>query len=140
MLRFKDIADSADGYHRVRQVARNEVQLLWHSDYWDGPRSGMLLYQQEQCWFQLLAENEESQEWYRRFAILRLSFDQLVEENRWHELFRRCVGTHTDYNHDEERIIGAVRPQECHAEFYDAYGKRLPRDYSLCEVLGWFES
>ena len=139
MHRFKEITDTADGYHRVPRVERNDVRLLWHSDFWDGPRSGMLLYKGEECWFELFAENDDPREWYRRFAILRLSFDQLAEEHRWHELFRRCVGTHTDYNHEEERTIGAVRPREFHAEFYDEYRKRTPRDFSLCEVLGWFE-
>lgn len=143
VLTFADISRSVDGYLRVPQVERDEVRLLWYSDYWDGPQSGMLIFGGKQCWFEVVVENEDSLDWNRRFAILTLSADQLADENRWHDLFHRCVGTHTDYTEYDDQQDGPpegiMRPRELHSEFYDAYKQREPRDYSKCEVLGWFQ-
>jgi hypothetical protein len=129
-----------DGIQRAPRIDRAEVRLLWHADFWDGPHSGMLLYRAEECWFEVFAESEDDAAgWYRRFAVLRLSLEQHAEELRWHELFRRCVGTHTDYGESEQRPAGALQPRERWAEFYDAYNQRTPPDFSGNEVLGWFE-
>jgi hypothetical protein len=118
-----------------------ELRLLWHADFWDGPRSGMLDYRGEQCWFQAVAESEEDgSTWYRRFIVLRLSHEQHAEECRWHELFQAKVGVHTDYDEHEMRpAVGSLWPPERWHEFYDAYKQRTPPDFSANEVLGWFE-
>jgi hypothetical protein len=121
-------------------IDRAEVQVLWHADYWDGPRSGMLLYRGEECWFEVVAESEDDAAgWHRRFAILRLSPEQHAEELQWHELFREKVGGHTDYDAQGQRPVGALKPRERWHEFYDAYQQRTPPDFSGNEVLGWFE-
>jgi hypothetical protein len=141
MPTFAEISKTAEGFRATPQVARDALRLLWHSDYWDGPRSGMLDFNGERCWFQVVAENEDENAdgWYRRFAIVRLSPEQLAEECRWHELFRSNVGVHTDYDAFGKRQIDAVRPREQWGEFYDAYKGRRPLDLSEDEVLGWFE-
>jgi hypothetical protein len=129
-----------DGLQRAPRIDRAEVRLLWYCDFWDGPRSGMLVYRGEECWFEVVAENEgDLIGWYRRFAVLRLSHEQHAEEVRWHELFRRCVGRHTDFNASGRETLGTMEPKERHAEFYDAYSQRTPPDFSSNEVLGWFE-
>jgi hypothetical protein len=124
-------------YLRAPRIGREEVRLLWHADFWDGPRSGLLRYRGELCWFEVVVDNDDPdlEGWYRRFAVLRLSKEQLVEEQYRHELFRQKVGTHTDY----EEPVGAVQPQDHHEDFYTAYRQRKPRDFSRNAVLGWFE-
>src|SRR5262245_51968463 len=85
-------------YLSAAQIDRADLRFLWHSDFWDGPRSGMLVYRGEECWFEVIDESEgDDADWYRRFAVLRLSKEQHAEEVRWHQLFREKVGTHTDY-------------------------------------------
>ena len=140
MLTLADIT-APDGYKRAPQVARDDVRFLWHVDYWDGPRSGVLEYSGERCWFQVIAENEEdAPQCYRHFAIIRMSAEQLADEQRWHELFRQHVGSHTDYDETgRARTSGDVRPREQAHHFYDAYAHRTPPDFSGNEVLGWFE-
>jgi hypothetical protein len=138
-MMLADIA-GPDDCLRAPRIDYANLRLLWHDDYWDGPRSGMLLYHGEECWFEVVAESEDDAAvWYRRFAVLRLSPEQHAEESRWHELFRRCVGHHTDYDQSGQLPVGALQPRERWAEFYDAYRQRVPPDFSGCEVIGWFE-
>ncbi len=140
MLTVADMT-APDGYKRAPQIPRDDVRFLWHVDYWDGPRSGVLEYRGERCWFQVVAENEEdAPQWYRHFVIVRMSAKQLAEEERWHELFRQHVGVHTDYDESgRERPIGALRPRAQWHHFYDAAAQRTRLDLSGNEVLGWFE-
>jgi hypothetical protein len=118
-------------YRQVQQIDRGEIRLLWHWDFWDGPISGLCLYDHEKYWFEMCWEGETS----RRFVIRRLSPEQLADALKWHELFREKVGTHCDY--DETRP--QVKPKESHREFYEAYEKRGKLDFSNAPVLGWFE-
>ena len=98
------------------------------------------VHEREEQYVEVVAESEdEAAGWYRRFAIPRLSPEQRAEELWWHELFRRCVGTHTDYAESGQRPVGALQARERWAEFYDAYRQRTPPDFSGNEVLGWFE-
>jgi hypothetical protein len=124
----------------IPRIDRAEVRLLWHADFWDGPKSGMLVYRGERHWFEVVAEREDDAEgWYRRFAVIRLAPDQLAEELRWHELFREKVGVHTDYDERGRRPVGSLQPRERWPEFYDAVRQRTPADFSGNEVVGWFE-
>ena len=133
---------ASDAYRQLPQIPRSDVQLLWHADYWDGPRSGLLLFRGQRCWFEVFAENDDEDEpyvWWRRFAILRLTPDQLAEEEPWHALFREKVGTHTDYDATGARQKGELRPQKEWWEFYIACAGRTPQNFNSNEVLGWFE-
>jgi hypothetical protein len=123
------------------QIARQAVRLLWHDDYWDGPLSGMLLYQGKEYWFQMIAENDDPDlvAFYRRFAVLELTEAQLQEEHKWHTLFQEKVGTHTDYDVAGQRELGALKPQELWHEFYDAYKECTPSTYLENTVIGWME-
>lgn len=127
-------------YQHAPRIDRAEVRLLWHDDFWDGPMSGMLLYRGQECWFQMVAESEDDASgWYRRFVVLQLSPEQHAEELRWHGLFQRSVGGHSDYPEIGQRAAGDVRPREQWSAFYDSYRKRTPRDFSGCDISGWFE-
>lgn len=142
-----------EDYLQTPRIERSAIKLLWYSDYWDGPRSGMLEYQGKPYWFQICAEADADTKptpdssspdglqltgWYRRYTLLKLSDAQLQEERYWHELFRQKVGTHTDYDEEEENS-GEVRPKETHAEFYEPYKAYTRPDLSDNEVIGWFE-
>src|SRR5262245_50921329 len=109
-----------DQYLRAPRIDRSEVRLLWHSDYCDGPRSGMLVFRSEECWFQVVSESEDDgANWYRPFLVLRLSPGQHTEERQWHELFREKVGPYTDYDEHGQRLVGSLQPREGWNEFYD---------------------
>jgi len=122
-------------YDHLPRIDRADVRLLWHSDFWDGPINGLCLYQGRKCWFEACAEGEQDDGFYRRYLVLILTKGQLDEEEFWHELFRRKVGTHTDYGDAERKVL----PRETWHEFYDEFGKRGEVDYSGNPALGWFE-
>jgi hypothetical protein len=122
---------------QLQKLSRNDVQLLWYSDFWDGPINGLCLCDNRKCWFEMLDAEEHDLPAApgRRFLVHDLSEQQLAEEERWHELFREKVGTHCDF----EEPRPEVKPAELHAQFYDAYKTRVKPDYSTNRVIGWFE-
>ena len=126
------------GYQGLTRIDRSAVQFLWHSSFWDYSQSGMLLYSGEKCWFQVIEENEGN-EWFRRFLVIRLTAEQLQEEESWHELFRQKVGTHTDYDANEKRQVNSLKPQDTWDEFYGPCRDRQPLDLSGNPAVGWFE-
>ena len=144
----KECCDNAN-YLLTPTIERNEVKLLWASDYWDGPLSGMLEYKSQPYWFLLCAEGtdncaeESSQEsnsdWYRRFMVVELSTAQLQDEEYWHELFKQKVGMHMDYDQDENQHGVIVNSKEVESEFYEPYKKRTAPDLSETQVICWFE-
>lgn len=117
------------------RIDRGEVRLLWHSGFWDGPTSGLCRHDGRKCWFEMCAEGGEGDGFHRRFLLLELSPEQMEDEERWHDLFRRKVGTHCD--HDDPK--GEVLPRDSRREFYDEYEKRGQVDYSANPAVGWFE-
>ncbi|HVV99369.1 MAG TPA: hypothetical protein VHB77_03450, partial [Planctomycetaceae bacterium] len=58
VLNFAELVAIPDAYQRVPRIEMSDVRWLWHSEYWDGAISGMLLYQDAQCWFERFAEND----------------------------------------------------------------------------------
>jgi hypothetical protein len=141
MTRLLELATMED-LVRLTKIDWHSAKLLWHDDYCDGPKSGLLLYQNKRYWFQVFKDNEESNlsDYLRRFVILELTENQMKEEVHWHELFVEKVGTHTDYDENGKRVIGALKPEEIWHEFYDAYEKRQKPDLLNNIVIGWAET
>ena len=140
MTRLLELSKTED-LVRLPKIDWHAAKLLWHDDYWDGPKSGLLLYQDKRYWFQVFEESDDSDlsDFFRRFVILELTEIQMKEEEHWHDLFREKVGTHTDYDESGMRVIGALKPEEMWHEFYDAYKKRQKPDLSNNIVIGWSE-
>jgi hypothetical protein len=55
MTTFSELHDSREQAHLPR-VAKGDYRLLRHCDYWDGAKSGVLIYENKKCWFQVFAE------------------------------------------------------------------------------------
>src|SRR4051794_6688733 len=70
---------------RVPRIDYGDLRFLWLTGYADGPRSGVLEHAGNICGYELVGEREEGAVLHRRFAVLRLSPDQVAEETRWHE-------------------------------------------------------
>lgn len=61
MLRRSELS-ADDAYRQLPEIQPRDFQLLWHCDYWDGPRSELLLYHGQRCWSEVFAENDDEDE------------------------------------------------------------------------------
>lgn len=140
MNTYSEIIDTKD-ISRLSQIDRNDLRFLWYANWWDGPISGMLIYQNKKCWFELISENENAfpDEYYRRYLIIELSVSQIEEEEYWHALFVKQVGEHMDIDENGVRHRDRVKPFQSHQVSYEAYKTRTPMDLSENFVLGFFE-
>lgn len=124
----------------LRDETNKQTRLLYHLGYWDGPLSGVMLWQGEKVYFNCVNEfteiipwsQEEINEWVeyckannkeenidtdyedydmiRQYAAYRLDKETMDAIDFNHERFRTYVGTHTDYDEDGNRGRGATIP------------------------------
>jgi len=138
-LKLKDLRN-INPSPEIAKVDFSETENIWVSDYWDGAISGMLEYQNELFWFEMTQENEEwkAGEWYRRFAIIKLSNEQIEKELEVHEDFQRYVGTH----YDGKQLKSPPKFEEGKMdEFYDKHSEYVKsRSFEDNEVIGWMEN
>lgn len=118
-----------------------DYEILWHSGFWDGPTSDMLRYEGNERWFNMIQENEASDagQWYRRFAVVRLTPEQLDREHKVREDFARYVGMHSDYVQGRRSLQGC-QPKDQHHRFYDEHLEYCrSRNFENSEVIAWFQ-
>lgn len=123
------------------------LRLLWHSNYWDGPLSGLaLLDGREKVWVEAVVNDPRAP---RIFTVYRVPEALLAEREKWHDLFRKHVGGHTDYT-ESGTIVG--RPLHSGREaadrlFFAPYKAAVAANPNLamptellatCEKLGLF--
>lgn len=85
------------------------TKILWHLGYYDGPESGVLLYNDELHYFKCIdaydphledPDDEDSDYtwgWYRKHAVYALSDDDKIRLVTTHALWQAHMGLHTDY-------------------------------------------
>lgn len=144
-----------------------ETKLLWHSNYWDGPISGMMLWNGEPHWYNQYDEETIVEPWTqqeideyiaeygddnqgdwneyetRRFyKVYKLTPNELKHEFKEHKLFQKYVGTHCDYDDENTRTVGATRKPWWHRFFYKKQKKRNQGfELQLTEdkIVGYFK-
>lgn len=97
---------------RVLDLPRVEAEILWISGYYDGPLSGMVLYEGRMCWFETSDDPGLPK---RRYFLYDLEDWEIAKITTRHFEFELYVGTH-HCNH----APGPVKaPRELHRKFYD---------------------
>lgn len=138
-MKLKDLRDN-DPSKDLPKIDFNKLENIWVSDYWDGAISGMIEYQNELYWFEMTQENKnwKEGEWYRRFAILKLSKEQLRKEFEVHEDFQRFVGTHWD----GKQLKSPPPFEEGRSdEYYNKHSDYISsRRFEENIVIGWTEN
>src|SRR4051812_27776706 len=98
------LPDLPDNYLMVLpQINAEEIRILWHCAFYDGPRDGVVMYHARPCWFTIREDAEDFRissdgqgqkwsEWYTRFVVIELSDTQFMELKARNELFREKVG------------------------------------------------
>lgn len=116
------------------------ITMLWYDNYYDGPLSGMAEFNDNRVWFNCI-EMEDNPFQMRRFALYKMSDDELAYEEKWHTLFNKLVGYHCDYGIDDNDRPKTT--QEQHDEYFrladeeDRHEKK--KDYTKNECLGIFD-
>lgn len=113
-----------------------DLTLVWHEGYYDGPLSGVALFNNEYVWFNYVDEDDTGN---RKFAIYTMP-DQFREEKfRRHQHFQQAVGYHCDHDPNVYKPFGH-KDEKKFREFYDTKYPEL--DTSQCEKIGeyyWFQ-
>lgn len=121
------------------KLTQDDYKLLWISDYYDVPISGILQIGVSIYWFEMIQENKHKpkEDWFRRYAVVKLSTEQLEKEIKVHRDFQRYVGTHWDCVEikDSPKFIEGQSKL-----FYDQHLIYCQTDnFNDNEVIGWFE-
>lgn len=104
------------------EAAASEVRLIWHSDFYDGPLSGLAEWQGQRYWFKREYDSDE-------LRLYALTPDELAHEEAVHEAFRTHVGTHCDYDGGQRAVGEGIQPRAEWMKFYDDPRWRRERRY-----------
>jgi hypothetical protein len=139
---MKNLLISSENLTELPKIEKNEIRLLWANDWFDGVINGILLYKNKKCRFELIEENSADaiQNIYRKYLVIELTEEQLQEEEYWHKLFVENVGSHFDFDENENLQTTKVKPQETWEKFYKLYEKREEVNLSKNKFLGYYEN
>ncbi len=113
-----------------------ELKMLHHSDYYDGPISGLALYKGQKVWFHMIEYEDDNLFRCRTYGLYELSKKDLDEIEYWHKRFQDGVGYHTDYGEVYTRD-GMGSDKKKFENFYRDIKKifEKPRDYTTGKRL-----
>jgi hypothetical protein len=111
------------------------VNIVFCSDYYDMPLTGLARYAGELCWFRCDEETEI-------YKLYRLDETQLANELERMRAFEELVGTHWSY--EVPIVERKQRPLEFQRKFYERYSAATIRqcwreNEDPTRVLGVFE-
>jgi hypothetical protein len=125
----------------LHRAPRIEVKFLWHDDWWDGPLAGMCEHKGQKYFYFCHHENyRKTHKYWRRYGVFKLTPDELVEAEYWHNLFVEKVGDHFDCDEGKRRS-SELKPYDMHHEFYDAYKdyERPRYEEKQDRLIGFFD-
>ena len=157
----------------LREETKGQTRMLYHLNYWDGPISGVMLWNGERCYFNQSDERSEVREYteseienwkkycidtnmefdmddcrdyynYRQYKVYKTPLDIMQQLDENHNLFRRYVGIHTDYDENGSRYMGKgyLKPSKYHKKFYDRKPTitcDISKECENWDIIGKFE-
>lgn len=116
------------------------VKILFYSNYWDGPWTGLCEYENKIYRYDVLDEgdwNEEKDEWSPRiYNVFEIEPWQLAYELYWHSLFCSNITTHTEYDKKLVSPLFTIKNND----FYKKQKKEYKKiDYSNNNIIGIFK-
>lgn len=110
------------------------VEMLWDTNYWDGPTEGIAQFADVKCYF----ITDDTAPIFRKYWLLRLTPEQIVAAETKHQDFQELIGFHCDYGPGNHRATGPHAKIDL--SFWTKYPISVHRDeLNDCEVIGWFE-
>jgi len=80
-------------------LLHEDIFPLYHLNYYDGPLSGVCVYQGKECFFDKIDDQRQRYD----YKIFETSEKEIKYINMWHRIFQLNVGLHSDYFFDIER-------------------------------------
>lgn len=123
------------------KINEKDLKFLWYNDWWDGPISGMLTYQNKKYWFDILSEDGSSPDvYYRRYLIIELSEEQVKHKEYWHDLWVEGMGSNSVPDENGIRHTDNLKPLHIRNAFTKYY-KEIHTEIDLSEniVIGYYE-
>jgi hypothetical protein len=124
-----------DMYYKDKDEDTEDAIMLWHSNYYDGPLSGLAVYKGKKVWFDCIQDEYDNLFNIRVFGLYELSDEELEDEESWHQFFCDNVGRHTNYVDGKREACSAKYTQESFDRFYKAAEKRPKRDYTKNRLI-----
>lgn len=126
-----------------------DLEMLWHCGYWDGPLSGVALYNGDVVWFEVETDHgmDDDETDYPLQGLREYSLHELTEEQKMdvvfnHIMFREMVGHHCDH---QPKNFGWFTRGKRFDYFYNQwkdnqkkYAHLWDRDYGKGKKLGVF--
>ncbi len=118
------------------------VKILWHTDYYDGPLTGIVKWNNHRYWFDLKEENNDDRDedgfrienvWYRRFNIRKMSFILFLKEHLRYYIFVNWMGIFKRIGYP----IYSIRWKICH--LYWVVFKPQLQHHKNDSIIGEFE-
>lgn len=118
-------------------VSYNELyeqgaRFLWHSNYYDGPLSGFILFNNEKCWFNM-EEIDKNDHYHYRIYRLPDNIKKALECNQ--RYFEYFVGTHCTYDYNGKRNAYDIKPKHHWPVYYHLLHKDVKLELEKYEVL-----
>lgn len=128
---------SACVFDLPRITEGQDIFMLWHLAYYDGPLSGVALWDGRYVFF-----NDDDEENHpRRYRVYEMTAAEQEVEIDLHAEFASRVGHHTDYGYIDgkrERAARFTAPEGWH-DYYET--KRPPHfDVTTHEPVAWFST
>jgi len=112
-----------------------EATMLWHSNYYDGPLSGLAEYKDKLVWFNIIDWEHDNLFNMRTFGMYELSAEEIKYELAWHQLFCEQVGYHCNYENGKRVDRGEDFTQESMDKFYAEAKNRPQREYTKNKLI-----
>lgn len=128
-----------------------EMAMLWHSSYYDGPLSGVCLYQGRKHWFKMVQEGSLGKDPKgtpmkgRVFAVVAMTDEQIMEITRRREVWCDLMGGPLiDYVYENGRRKRAPFKSSGRSSQWDKY-MEVSRDwppfrFDENRVMAWWGS
>jgi hypothetical protein len=116
----------------------SEVRKVWFSDWYDGPLTGVALYEGHEYWFAMVT-NDDGEHWDfepRVYVLHRLTGEQLAQAWEMHRSFTEagipgCL-------HSPPCVVASAAGDEMLEALRDRWPPEHEDGYMNAPVIGWF--
>jgi len=122
----------------MKEFERENIELLWEDDRWDGPLSGVCKIEDREYYFKLYDEHEvfwededrideEIFDRVRWFLVYELTPEEMKIEHEQHKLFQEAIEA---WGNDRQDLLD---------RFYKLRKETYKKpDFAKGKVIGWF--